>query len=91
MSDTSVEEIIVSPDERRVRLRINGDLLVTSTSKSGSSSTDDGASEDVKMGSLAGACTLLAMANTVHTLHREGMHASCVEIAILSSTVSFGA
>lgn len=54
-SDTSSKEIIVSPDERRVRLRINGDLLVTSTSKSGSSSTGNGASEDVKMGFLAGA------------------------------------
>ena len=55
ISDTSAEEIIVSPDERRVHLRINGDLLVTSTSKSGSSSTGDSTSEDVKIGSLAGA------------------------------------
>jgi len=42
MSGTSVEEIIVSPDERRVRLRVDGNLLITSTSKSGSSSAGDG-------------------------------------------------
>jgi hypothetical protein len=77
-------------DERRVRLRVNGDLFITSRSKSGSSSAGDG-SKDVKMGYLIGARILLTMANTPHTFHGEGTHASCVQIAILSSTVSFGA
>lgn len=31
------------------------------------------------------------MTNTIYTFYGEGMHASCVQIAILSSTVSFGA
>jgi hypothetical protein len=87
MSDTSAE---VSPDERRVRLRVNGDLLVTSMSKSDSSSTGDGSFEGVKMGSVTGAGTLLTMMNTFHIL-QVGMHASCVEIVMLFSTVSFGA
>jgi hypothetical protein len=78
-------------DKRRVRLPVNGDLLVTSMSKSGSLSAGDGTFKDVKMGSLTGAGTLLTMSNTLHTLLGEDAHASCVEIVVLPSTVSFRA
>src|SRR2546421_532025 len=81
MSSASAEEIVVSPDERRIRWRVNSDLLVTSTWKSSSSSAGGGSFKDVKMGSLTDAGTLLTV-----TVPGEGEYASCVEIAMLSNT-----
>lgn len=87
-SGTSAE-IIVSADEGSVRLRANDGLLVTLMSpKSSSSAASDLSFKDVKISSLTGAGTLLTMPNTFHVLYGEGVPASCVEIAMLSSTVS---